>query len=522
MRLALSVLCAAGLTALATPGAVGGLGIVAPPAPEGSALPWVSPSPNSGVCPVVVEGVPKEGGPLQILEIGAMVYCTDAWGGRGFEYWAAHLHRAGRVPTLKEVLDADWVSETSSWFAEPVAGALVLYLSTLWGRGSAGERLLAWRPGEAELDSLESGWSFFLDALLRSFRGVIEEERDRAARFRTGEPATIKGVNFSHEGYGGFDGYLSLRSDASLERLAELGANGVAILPYAFLADPARPAPIEPPVRPGSETDQAVVHAVRSAQDLGLTVLLKPHIWVRGSWPGEIRMSSARDWDRFFSYYERWIEHYALMAEIHGVPILSVGVELSGAVPGQEERWVALVERLRLVYSGALVYAANWGEEFEGLSFWDAFDYIGVDAYYPLSDDPDASDTELEAGARNMIARLETVHRRHDVPLLLTEIGFASTRGAWIRPWEGHRSQERSERDQFRSYRAVLAALEGHDWIHGAFWWKWPSDPRRAERFPRGFKPIGKAAEVLLGEWFRGEPSSSWPRWSELAPSTED
>lgn len=37
---------------------------------------------------------------------------------------------------------------------------------------------------------------------------------------------------------------------------------------------------------------------------------------------------------------------------------------------------------MREVYSGELTASANYGGEETGKSWWDAVDYIGVDAYY--------------------------------------------------------------------------------------------------------------------------------------------
>lgn len=178
---------------------------------------------------------------------------------------------------------------------------------------------------------------------------------------------------------------------------------------------------------------------------------------------------------------------------------------------GHERQWEELVRRVRRIYSGSVVYAANWGDEFESLDFWDVFDYLGVDAYYPLSDDPDASDEELRRGADAMLDRIERVQRRHGKPVLFTEIGFASTRGAWVRPWEGNLGTEPSSTDQLRSYRAVIHAMEDRDWIGGVFWWDWPSDLRRASRDRKGFIPVSKPVEALLKQWFRGPiPESGW------------
>ncbi len=441
---------------------------------------------------------------LPVLEAGVAAFFSTEWGGRGFEYWAARLHRGGLVPPLATLLSGGWSEQASPFVVQPVAGALVAYLLDRWSRTGFADRYSHWQPGADEIQGLESGWTYFLDALLLRNRSPILRDLG-AARWRARATGPqLRGVNYAHEGYRRYDGYLSERSDESLARIAEMGANAVAVLPYAFMSSPSTPVALRPPTRAGTETDEAVVRAIRAARDRGLVVLLKPHIWLRGSWPGEIEMSGGRDWDRFFDHYERWIVHYALLAEIHEVPLFSLGVELSTATMGREERWEDLVRKVRGIYSGALVYAANWGEEFESLSFWDVFDYLGIDAYYPLSDDPDASDRELRQGADAMLDRIERVQRRYSKPVLFTEIGFASARGAWVRPWEGNRVDEASPTDQLRSYRAVIGAMEGREWIGGVFWWEWPSDLRRAARDRRGFMPTGKPAEALLSEWFSG------------------
>lgn len=441
--------------------------------------------------------------PVPILSDGLAVFFSEAWGGDDFDYWAARLDDAGLIPPMAEMLRPEWSETTSRFIVEPLSGLLVAHLIGRWSRNGFLERYPAWRPDAEEIATLEPGWRAFVDVVAREYGERIRMDRDYARAEAGSLRLPLRGVNFANEGYRRFEGYLSGRSDASLEHLVELGANAVAILPYTFMSQPDEPQRLEIPSRPGSETDTAVIHAVRTAADLGMTVLLKPHIWLRGSWPGEIEMRSETDWDRFFEEYESWLLHYALLAEIHSVPVLSVGVEMSGATLGREVRWLSLVERVRRVYSGALVYAANWGDEFENLEFWGAFDYLGIDAYYPLSDDPNATDLQLREGARTMLDRVERVHRRFDKPVLFTEIGFASTRNAWVRPWEGHLVEETDPNHQLRGYRAVIDAMGGEDWIGGAFWWVWPSDLRRAERDARGYMPAGKPAETVLSEWFR-------------------
>lgn len=43
-----------------------------------------------------------------------------------------------------------------------------------------------------------------------------------------------------------------------------------------------------------------------------------------------------------------------------------------------------LIRQIRRVYHGPLTYAANWSGEYKQIRFWDALDYVGIQAYFPL------------------------------------------------------------------------------------------------------------------------------------------
>jgi hypothetical protein len=310
----------------------------------------------------------------------------------------------------------------------------------------------------------------------------------------------LRGVTLAHEGFEIHDGYLSARSDRSLDKLQSLGVDSVAIVPYAFVNNPSRIEWLTVPERPGSETDEAVTHAIRAAKSKGMTVLLKPQIWLRGSWPGEIEPSSPEAEERFFREYGRWIRHYALMAERNGVELLSIGTELSKMTrPSQTARWEALIRDVRALYKGRLVYAANWGEEVERVSFWPLLDFIGVDFYYPLSSDDAPTDEALRAGFERALEPLRALSLRLKKPVLLTEIGYASTASPWKNPHASDRSRSVSLEDQRRAYEAAFHALvDETSWVRGMFWWKWPTDLALGGPNDSGFTPNGKPAEGAI------------------------
>jgi hypothetical protein len=221
---------------------------------------------------------------------------------------------------------------------------------------------------------------------------------------------------------------------------------------------------------PRSETDIGCLHAARRAHAKGFTVLWKPQIWVsHDSWPGEIAMGSEADWQAWWRAYRRYVLHHAFLARWAGAELLAIGVELDKTLLRRRE-WLELIEAVRRLYSGTVTYAANWYGGLESAPFWDRLDAVGVDAYYPLASSPEATPEALAAGARQVVERLAAVAKRAGKPLILTEVGFAARRAAWVEPHQ--EGGELAEADQAAAYRALLAALDGKPWLAGLFVWK--------------------------------------------------
>jgi hypothetical protein len=354
----------------------------------------------------------------------------------------------------------------------------------------------------ADLEGLERRW----------FQSLEVDERPpppALGRFQ-------RGMTLAHEGFEIHDGYLSARSDRSLEKLQSLGVDSVAIVPYAFMADPSRVTPLEVPERAGSETDEAVIHAIRAAKSRGMTVLLKPQIWLRRSWPGEIELRAVEEEERFFREYGRWIRHYALMAERNGVELLAIGTELSKVTRGRTSRWETIIRDTRLLYNGQLVYAANWGDEVEQIGFWPLLDFIGVDFYYPLSSEDSPSDEALREGFESALEPIRALSRRLSKPVLLTEIGYGSTRSPWKSPHSSDHGREPSAEHQARAYQAAFSALADEtSWIRGMYWWKWPTDLALGGAGDPGFTPNGKPAEEVIRNGYRESDRIGRPQKGE-------
>jgi len=268
------------------------------------------------------------------------------------------------------------------------------------------------------------------------------------------------------------------------------------------MRDPKKPRHLLVDHRDGGENDESVLFAHFEAQQLGMHTMLKPQIWLRGSWPGDIQMSSEEDWAAFFDSYYRWMRHYALLAEINGFDSFCIGVEFAKATLAKEKEWRELIKQIRGIYSGPLTYAANWGTEFEQLKFWDALDFIGLNCYYPLSKQEQPTKRDLKNGFENVVRKIEKVTNKFNKPLVFTEIGFRSVDGTWKNPHEDDKGRSFNEESQALAYEVVFEGLRNKDWYKGIFWWKWPSYLDYRGPYNTGFAPTNKKTEEVVEKWF--------------------
>jgi len=250
---------------------------------------------------------------------------------------------------------------------------------------------------------------------------------------------------------------------------------------------------------PEEENDESVCEAGARARALGMHVWLKPQLWTRG-WVGELQFTPS-GWNRFFDRYRAMTLHYALLAQREGFDGLLVGHELVTATLQFPDRWRALIADTRRIYTGTLSYGANWGDEVNGITFWDALDLVSVSFYTPLADKPTRSSGTLEAGATRALKDLRAVGARWHRPVLLSEIGYAPTAGAPVRPGEEREGPIDLEA-QRACYDAVVRALEPELWVAGAMWWKWFSSPDMGGPADASFSPRGKPAEAVMNRAF--------------------
>lgn len=322
-------------------------------------------------------------------------------------------------------------------------------------------------------------------------------------------PDFQRGVNHAHIHRRGH-GYGSAVSAEELAELKKLGVNWIAIMPFGYQASAETSELVGP--RDLTLTDKNLADEIAAAHRLGIRVTLKPHIWSHDFWDGKewsgtIRQESAAEHARWWKAYREIALHFAGHAEAEKADAYCIGTELVGMTANHQAEWRELIADIRQIYRGPLTYAAHWEKEFDRVEFWDALDFIGVSAYFPLDTPEGASVEQLVAAWQPHRQRIAKLQSKFMKPVLFMEVGYRAVADCHRQPWlySGGRPDAQA---QARAYEAVFRAFAGESWWQGAYFWKTYSDPARAAVGDEDtdFCFRGHPAESVVGKWYGGLP----------------
>lgn len=243
--------------------------------------------------------------------------------------------------------------------------------------------------------------------------------------------------------------------------------------------------------------EEAVIHAINEAHKNGLKVMLKPHVdCLDGTFRGNILPSEA-----WFKSYQDYILHFAKLAQEYRVELFCIGCELENCSFDQwKPQWEKLIAEVRKVYTGKLTYAANW-TEYETVCFWDKMDFIGIDAYFPVTQKPDPTQEEMNKGWQSTFEKLAAwrTNKKLEQPMIFTEIGYQSADTTNVTPWQTGSTKE-DQAEQAMALEAAFNATQAIPWFKGIYWWNYfPTDVQR----PLDFTIKGKKAEEVLKKRFK-------------------
>ncbi|WP_179347929.1 glycoside hydrolase family 113 [Winogradskyella pacifica] len=307
------------------------------------------------------------------------------------------------------------------------------------------------------------------------------------------QPSKINGVSFVAS--------RGIVDSSHVKPIVNINANAAAVMPFGFIADLNHPEIIHNTERQWfGETRSGAGQYIEALHKEGINVMVKPQLWIsHGEFTGFLKASSEADWLLLETSYTDFVMEYAELAEELNVEVFCIGTELEEFIKNRPAYWHQLIKEIRKVYTGNLTYAANW-DEFWTTPFWSELDYVGIDAYFPVSDMQTPTIEDCIKGWEKHKPGLKRFSQKLDRPILFTEFGYRSVDYSGKEPWRYDRSMTSVNLTaQNNATQALFDAVWQEDWFAGGYLWKWFIDHHKVGGLEDNqFTPQNKPVEQII------------------------
>ena len=362
-------------------------------------------------------------------------------------------------------------------------------LQTLWNKHRSG-----WTLNPLQLRFIACGVFLFAVCIAGCGQGFsLEQEKQQIKK--------INGVNLEAP---------RRETDESWTRpLINMNAGWVSLIPYGYFdfGDTGVNYNTSPNSRGfWGERPEGVRANALQARAAGLKVMLKPHLWSRGGWVGDFRFENEADWKTWEINYRKYILVQLEIARECDVDLFCIGTELRHSFNERPQFWRELICEIRAEYDGPLTIASNW-DNFQNVSFWDALDYIGIDSYFPLSEEIEPATSTLIQRWKPIKNRLRVFSEQWNKPILFTEFGWLAvdqnTWNHWEKEGRNLNAHALNLNAQSNAFDAAFRTLWQEKWFAGGFIWEWNTNHERAGGLnDKDFTPQNKPAEQVIRQYY--------------------
>ena len=279
-----------------------------------------------------------------------------------------------------------------------------------------------------------------------------------------------------------------------------------------------------------TETLDALAATIQQAEADGLSVMVRPLIdFTADATSAQLTAPDGTvyhdtEWrasyvpddpTAFFNSYDAMIVAQAQVAQANGAQIFCIGTELDQLTgPDNLTEWTQIINDVKKVFFGKLTYSAISDDDlgywsFQGggaspgtgdittqVSFWSQLDYVGIDEYAAIADNPNPTlqqlidgwtqtptdpTTDKQTGGESLIQYYEGVAAQIGKPLLFTELGYNSAPDAASQPFYTSDPGQADYDPQLQAllYQAFIDAWQqaGNTSLEGVYLWNWEPDP---------------------------------------------
>ncbi len=292
-------------------------------------------------------------------------------------------------------------------------------------------------------------------------------------------------------------------NQSQLAGVKKVNANWVALIPYSFIKSNSTRVVFNTNFQWWGERLKGSELVIKYAKNENLKVFLKPHVWVAGQgWAGDFTLTSETDWIQWEQSYTNYIMAYAKLAQQYKVSLFCIGTELRQVVKERPLFWKKLIQEIRTIYKGQLTYAANW-DNFHNVTFWDELDFIGIDSYFPLSEEQTPNIKNLNNAWKPIKTNLKNLSKYYKKPILFTEYGYTSSDYCTKESWSNTTNYPANELAQANAFQSVFETFWSEDWFAGGFFWKWHTVDKTKHNYKTNFTPQNKLASKVISKWYR-------------------
>jgi hypothetical protein len=213
---------------------------------------------------------------------------------------------------------------------------------------------------------------------------------------------------------------------------------------------------------------------LKHAQEKHIHTMLMPIVLLdkanQKEWRGVI---APPDWDQWFFTYDIYLTQMATLSRRCDVDILCVGSELL-STESKRSHWLKVISDIREKFPGKLTYSANW-DHYTVPSFWDHLDYIGMNNYNELADEPGASVPDLVKAWQPIKRNILAFAKQQNKPFMFTETGWHNLKNTIAEPWNYVATGDIDTSEQLHAYESFVDVWTNvtTDKFMGAFIWEW-------------------------------------------------
>lgn len=287
-----------------------------------------------------------------------------------------------------------------------------------------------------------------------------------------------------------------------IKPLTSYNASHAKIVPYAWMKSLEEPQVYYDEERGDwGEKPHGVKETIKLMHEQNLQVFLKPQLWIgRGSYTGEIALKSDEDWKTLEDSYTDYIMRFVKIAASEKVSMFCIGTELDSFVKLRPQYWDQLIKEVRKIYNGKITYASNW-DSYKYVHFWEQLDYIGVDAYFPVSTEKTPQLHTVQESWKKWEDDLSTLSRKHNKQILFAEYGYVSADYAGLEPWK-NAGEDRLENQAAQAIllQGLYNAVWNKEWFAGGFLWKHHAEKSRRRGYEKRFTTQEKEGQKVVAE----------------------